>query len=112
MHYPNRKVAKALWSLVLSLLCMFSAGISWSQATQQFTGRVVDTTGAVIPAAEVVVHNQATGVDVKTVTTGSGDYTVTYPEPTTLQYPRGVSRAKRKRTFCLTSTRPQPSISN
>src|ERR1035438_7607754 len=78
MQYANRKVSKALWGLVLSMLCMFCAVVSWSQATQQFTGHVLDSTGAVIPAAQVVVHNQATGVDVKTVTTGSGDYTVTY----------------------------------
>jgi hypothetical protein len=62
---------------------MFSAVVSWSQATQQFTGHVLDSTGAVIPAARVIVHNQATGVDVKTVSTGSGDYTVTYLIPGT-----------------------------
>src|ERR1035438_7678928 len=83
MQYANRKVAKALWGLVLSMLCMFCAVVSWSQATQQFTGHVLDPTGAVVPAAQVVVHNQATGVDSKTVTTGSGDYTVTYLIPGT-----------------------------
>ena len=83
MQYANRKVAKALWGLALSMLCMFSAVVSWSQATQQFTGHVLDPTGAVIPGAQVVVHNQATGVDTKTVTTGSGDYTVTYLIPGT-----------------------------
>src|ERR1035438_10646543 len=83
MQYANRKVAKALWGLVLSMLCMFCAVVSWSQATQQFTGHVLDSTGAVIQGAQVVVHNQATGVDAKTVTTGSGDYTVTYLIPGT-----------------------------
>ena len=83
MQYANRKVAKDLWGLVLSMLCMFSAVVSWSQATQQFTGHVVDSAGAVIPAAQVVVHNQATGVDVKTVTTSSGAYTATYLIPGT-----------------------------
>jgi hypothetical protein len=90
MQYANRKGAKALWGLVLSVLCMFSAVVSWSQATQQFTGHVVDSAGAVIPAAQVVVHNQATGVDVKTVTTSSGAYTVTYLIPGT--YDITVSR--------------------
>ena len=83
MQYANRKAAKALWGLVLTMLCMFSAVVSWSQTTQQFTGHVVDPAGAVIPGAQVVVHNQATGVDVKAVTTGSGDYTVTYLIPGT-----------------------------
>src|ERR1035438_7571738 len=83
MQYANRKVSKALWGLVLSMLCMFSAVVSWSQATQQFTGHVLDSTGAVIPAAQVVVHNQATGVDTKTVATSAGAYTVTYLIPGT-----------------------------
>src|ERR1035437_10087210 len=83
MQYANRKAAKALWGLVLSILCMSSTVVSWSQATQQFTGTVVDSTGAVIPAAQVVVHNQATGVDTKTVSTSSGAYTVTYLIPGT-----------------------------
>ncbi len=91
MQYANRKTSKALWGLVLSILCMFSAVVSWSQATQQFTGYVVDPTGAAIPEAQVVVHNQATGVDARTVTTSSGAYTVTYLIPGT--YDIAVSKA-------------------
>jgi len=74
---------KAFAAFTLSLLCAFSAVVCRSQTTQQFTGRVADSTGAVIPGAQVVVHNQATGVEVKTVTTGTGDYTVTYLIPGT-----------------------------
>jgi Carboxypeptidase regulatory-like domain len=83
MQYTYQRVIKALWGQVLFSLCMFSAVVSWSQTTQQFTGHVLDSTGAVIPEAQVVVHNQATGVDVKTVTTNSGDYTVPYLIPGT-----------------------------
>lgn len=83
MQFANRKGTGVRWSLVLILLCLFSAVDTWSQATQQFTGNVVDSTGAVIPGAQVVVHNQATGVDTKTVTTSSGDYTVAYLIPGT-----------------------------
>lgn len=81
MQYANRKRANALWGLLLSMLFMFSAVVSWSQATQQFTGQVIDPTGAVVPGAQVVVHNQATGVDTKTVTTSTGAYTVPYLIP-------------------------------
>ena len=91
MQYAKQKASKALWGLVLCILCMFSAEVSWSQATQQFTGTVIDSTGAVIPEAQVVVHNQATGVDTKTVTTSSGAYTVTYLIPGT--YNITVSKA-------------------
>jgi hypothetical protein len=64
---------------IVHVLC----AVSWSQATQQFTGHVLDSAGAVIPGAQVVVHNQATGVDTRTTTTNSGDYTVTYLIPGT-----------------------------
>ena len=83
MKFAKQKAWKVFVTFTLSLLCAFCAGVSWSQTTQQFTGRVLDSAGAVIPAAQVIVHNQATSVDVKTVTTGSGDYTVTYLPPGT-----------------------------
>ena len=81
MQFANQLRAKALWGFLLLTLCMFSVTVSWSQATQQFTGQVVDPTGAVIPGAQVIVHNQATGVDTKTVSTSTGAYTVPYLIP-------------------------------
>ena len=83
MKSANQKVTKALGYLVLFVMCMCSAAVSWSQATQQFTGRVLDSTGAVIPGAQVVVHNQATGVVANSVTTNEGVYTVPYIIPGT-----------------------------
>jgi hypothetical protein len=103
--FGKQKAWKALGVLALCLSCAFSAAVGWSQATQQFTGHVLDSTGAVIPAAQVVVHNQATGVDVKTVTTNSGDYTVTYLIPGT--YDITVSKegfATEKKTDILLNT--------
>jgi hypothetical protein len=47
-------------------------------AAQEFTGRVVDSTGAVVPKAPVIAHNVDTNVDIPTVTTASGDYTIPY----------------------------------
>jgi hypothetical protein len=80
MQCAHRRISKALGCLVLFLLFV---AVSWSQATQQFTGRVLDSTGAVVPGAQVIVHNQATGVDVKAVTASSGDYMVPYLIPGT-----------------------------
>lgn len=45
---------------------------------QEFTGHVKDTTGAVIPGATIIVHNQLTNQDLKTNTTAAGDYSVPY----------------------------------
>lgn len=60
----------------LSLL-LFSTNLF----AQQFTGRVTDTSGAAIPKASITVLNQQTGVAIKTLSTGTGDYTVPYLKP-------------------------------
>ncbi len=49
-----------------------------AQSIQQFVGHVVDSTNAAIPGATVTVHDEATGEDVVTKSTGAGDYTVPY----------------------------------
>jgi len=81
--YANQRARKTLRVVALSVLCAFFAIVSWSQAMQSFTGHVLDSTGAVIPDAQVVVHNKATNAEVKTVTTNGGVYTVPYLTPGT-----------------------------
>ena len=63
--------------VVFVVVFFLNAGVvSWSQTTQQFTGHVTDSTGALMPRAQVIVHNQAMGVDTTTLTTSAGIYTV------------------------------------
>lgn len=91
--------------LLLIVLFLAWGTTGWSQTTQQFTGRVMDSSGAVVPGAQVLVHNSATGVDVKTLTTDSGDYTVSYLIPGT--YDITVSKqgfATQKKINLLLST--------
>ena len=45
---------------------------------QEFTGHVTDATGAVIQKAKVTARNLDKNVDVSTVTTAAGDYTIPY----------------------------------
>ena len=61
-----------MWTclLFLAAVCSLSA--------QEFTGRVTDSTGAVVPKVVVTAHNVDTGVDIKTTTNGSGSYTIPY----------------------------------
>lgn len=66
---------KHRWALFLIVL------FASSLAAQEFTGRVTDSTGAVVPEATVVAHNVDTNVDVSTVTTGAGTYTIPYLKP-------------------------------
>ncbi|MEJ2007056.1 MAG: carboxypeptidase regulatory-like domain-containing protein [Acidobacteriota bacterium] len=75
----------------LSLVCAMSFGVSASLAqriTGSMSGTVTDSSGAVVPGATVIMHNDATGQDVRTLTTDSsgvysapllpiGPYTVT-----------------------------------
>ncbi len=61
----------------IPLLLVFLPTASLLKA-QQFTGRVTDPTGAVIPKATVTAHEVDTGVDTQTVSTKSGDYTIPY----------------------------------
>ncbi|HEY4356444.1 MAG TPA: TonB-dependent receptor [Acidobacteriaceae bacterium] len=58
-----------------SLGCL---GAAHAQVTSGLRGRVADSSGAVIPNATVTVHNEKTGVDKVTKTTGAGDYAVPF----------------------------------
>jgi hypothetical protein len=60
-------------------LVLFSTSLYGQNST--FTGHVTDSSGAVVPKAQITVHNQETGVTVNTTTAGSGDYTVPYLAP-------------------------------
>lgn len=83
----NRSTAR-VWGLELKNLSLLigvliaAFGVSArAQDIQEFNGHVVDTTGAVIPHAEVVIQNQETGVKAKTETNGSGYYISPYLQP-------------------------------
>jgi hypothetical protein len=62
-------------SLIAVAILLGGAAVA---SAQQFTGRVTDSSGAVIPKASITVHNIATSVDIKTVTTSVGDFAVPY----------------------------------
>lgn len=60
-------------------LVLFSTSLYGQNST--FTGHVTDSSGAVVPKAQIKVHNQETGVTVTTTTAESGNYTVPYLAP-------------------------------
>jgi hypothetical protein len=72
----KRKTARltlfVLAFLALSALAAFAQG----GATSSLTGTVTDETGAVIPGADVVVKNDATGTTFTAVTDGTGSFTI------------------------------------
>ncbi len=66
------------WGLLfLAILALASFGHA-QELTATISGVVSDPSNAVVPNATVVVHNNATNIDIRTVTTGSnGEYTAT-----------------------------------
>jgi hypothetical protein len=80
------RLANKEWTLVAlkGLLLIFVAGFFSTTLFGQnatFTGRVTDSSGAVVTKAHVTVHNLLTGVDTTTQTTNSGNYAVPYLAP-------------------------------
>src|SRR5260370_16339476 len=69
---PRNPVGYHLVLFCAVLLILASANSSLAQSTATLEGTVTDATGAVVPGAKIVVHNQATGEDrnVESDTTG------------------------------------------
>ena len=65
-----------LMLVVVALLV--TAGLQAQVTTATVYGRVLDPTGAVVPGADVAASNQATGAEFNTVSSGNGDFTITY----------------------------------
>jgi hypothetical protein len=76
-----RKIFSIL-AVYLLCLCLFSA-ISGAQSTTQgaIAGTVVDSTGALVPAAAVKLHNDATGANFDAVADSSGYFKVPLVPP-------------------------------
>ena len=65
----------------LQIRVLLAAILFWGGfplVAQEFTGRVTDTMGAVVPKVTVTAHNVDTGVDVTATTNGTGSYTIPY----------------------------------
>lgn len=80
----ERQMLKTIIRLVIpcmALLVVLSGARTYAQSTATLQGTVTDSTGAVIPSVNILVHNQGTGVDRKTQTDQSGNYQVPALEP-------------------------------
>ena len=63
--------------LTVVLLLVGVSGVAYAQGTATLRGEVSDNYGSVIPAAEVIVTNNATGVEVIASTDAVGSYALT-----------------------------------
>ena len=59
--------ARRSWAVVCLLTLILSAGTIWAQVgTSRITGSVTDTTGAIVPGANVSAKSEATGQSYET----------------------------------------------
>lgn len=72
-------------SIALATLGLLSAGLSLAQTNATLTGTVSDSTGAVIPAAEVEIVNMDTGETYSTSSNEAGTYTIPFIKPGTFE---------------------------
>lgn len=70
------------FAVLLSAFALFSFTAIAQELAATVTGTVTDPSGAVVPAATIIIHSNATNTDVRTVTTdASGNYSVTNLQP-------------------------------
>src|SRR4029077_7796460 len=62
---------------IVFIVCVLLApALRAQESTARLLGTVTDPTGAVVPAANIVARNTATGLTRKTVANESGDYSI------------------------------------
>lgn len=71
---------KRIISPIFLLLCLSIAGLA-QEFRATISGRVTDTTGAVVPGTQIVVTNLDTGVKTPTTVNTDGQYTVPFLQP-------------------------------
>src|ERR1700745_2562957 len=59
---------------VAVLVLVVGSGTVWAQATAQISGSVQDSSGAVLPGAEITATQTETGVSRMTITNETGHY--------------------------------------
>lgn len=80
-HTMCRGLALAtLKALLLAIAATLLPAVLFAQ-NASFTGHVSDPSGAAVVKAQITLHNEETGVNLSTATTGAGDYTVPYLKP-------------------------------
>jgi hypothetical protein len=82
LRYPGRYTH--LLGLFLAVSFLFNSALLGQNSTGSLSGIVTDSTGAVIPQANVVLTNEATNVTRETVSNNSGFFSFVAVQPATV----------------------------
>ncbi len=74
---PSPLIHRSRWGAVLCVLLFLASWLGAQTITSSLQGRVLDTTGAVIPEASVTAVNSATGLTRSVAASAVGDYQIT-----------------------------------
>lgn len=74
--YSKARYAVFLWAIITASLLLPSHFLYGQADTSSASGTVTDSSGALVPNAKVVIHNEATGADRTATTNAGGTYTV------------------------------------
>jgi hypothetical protein len=78
MHLKSNWLHISLWALIAGLLC---SSLQAQNTSGTLTGSVADPSGAVIPGATVLLNNQASGDERRTVTNNDGFFSISGIQP-------------------------------
>src|SRR5213592_1959775 len=70
------KVKSICFSILVLLLLGAGIALYGQNIRGSIVGNVTDSSGAVVPGAQITVKNEGTGIESKTTTDASGTYTV------------------------------------
>src|SRR5688500_11144120 len=77
VHHPPAMKRTLAANSIVACVCLRTAGSALAQVpTGQISGRVTDSSGAVLPGVDVTVTQTDTGLKRSTVTNDSGQYAI------------------------------------
>ena len=75
---------KASWLLSKVVVCLMSLGVAFSQSSKgAVRGSVMDPSGAIVPGVTLRLENEATEIEMETLTNESGFYSFVAVQPGT-----------------------------
>ena len=98
LRRQHGQAQRVLQGLVLGIILLIAAapGAQAQEARGSITGRVIDTSGAVLPGVTITIVNVQTNSTSTAITNESGQYTVVYLNPAVYTVGAELARVQEK----------------